>query len=149
VSIDVSHGCGHFPGGSFARWRRAVAKAAGIPLPLMDGYGAEPAALARGLAVDSEPWDVRRWVEEVIACLPIPWSTFAHDPIVPLLNTPDDDGGIAAVACGSLADRLEQLLALLTDGPGDDVDRLRARTRTFIDGLRRAAVAGEDVTLSG
>lgn len=63
------------------------------------------------------------------------------DPITTLLNHSDCDGEIAARDCLPLAERLEGILPLL-DGYN------RETAQRFIDGLRAAATANEDVVFA-
>jgi hypothetical protein len=64
-----------------------------------------------------------------------PWPQ--NDALVTLLDHSDCDGSIVAKECAPLANRLEQLLPKLT-GWGE-------QTQQFINGLRAAAEADEDV----
>lgn len=68
------------------------------------------------------------------------------DPLTVLLNHSDCDGEIAASLCGPLADRLAGLLPKMPeDRPLGGAPR---RTGTFIEGLRRAAAAGQPVVFA-
>lgn len=76
----------------------------------------------------------------------IKWSTLAPSPLHILLNHSDCDGEIKAADCAPIADALEQLLPLLpTEDGGGHIGVWREKTQAFIDGLRRAAAAGEAV----
>lgn len=68
----------------------------------------------------------------------ISWDTLAPDPLHVLLSHSDCDGEIEWRDCAPLASRLEQLLPRVSED-------WRDRTRQFIDGLREAAEARENV----
>lgn len=72
----------------------------------------------------------------------VDWPTFQAEPLVVLLNHSDADGSIPSAVCDVLANRLAALLP--------DIESIfrwpdQQLTQRFIDGLRRAAAAGEDV----
>jgi hypothetical protein len=116
MGLDISHGCWHGAYSAFWRWRAMLADAIGMDLDQMAGYGGERE-----------------------------WPTKTVEPLVVLLDHSDCDGWIPWQDCGPLADRLEVILAAL---PEDDWGHLadpHAKTRRFIDGLREAAAAREDV----
>ncbi len=155
MGLDTSHDCWHGPYSAFSRWRIAIAQAAGIPLMLMDGFHERPSPEAMKWAAPRDggpecrsPYgpSLHRWCSRVDALLPISWDSLRPDPIHALLNHSDCDGEILAADCGPIADRLAELLPLLPDVfAGERVGVWRDKTQTFIDGLRRAAAAGEDV----
>jgi hypothetical protein len=91
----------------------------------------------RGEAYYELPWEMfedKNYLGE--------WDAIpGDDPLLFLLVHSDCDGVIHPQHGAHLADRLEQLLPLL-DGA---VYRARENTERFIDGLRKAAAAGEDV----
>jgi hypothetical protein len=105
------------------RWRRALAKAAGIP--------------------DLEAhWDK----------LNDPTYLQPQRPLMVLLNHSDCDGIIESKDCGPLADDLESILGKIDDQAWSDyggappwVARDAQLAQQFIKGLRAAAAAGEDV----
>jgi hypothetical protein len=75
------------------------------------------------------------------------WAEGHYDdqliPINVLMNHSDCDGEIAAEVCGPLADALE---ALVKHMPQRGIyDEKRPATERFINGLRKAAAAGESV----
>ena len=121
MGLTVSHGCFSNPYSLFHWWRCAIAAAGGIPLERMEGFMSEEEG-------------------ETIA-----WSCLDPDVLHILLSHSDCDGFIAAKDCGPLADRLEEILPLLSDDPGEDV---QTPTKLFIRGLRLAASKQEDVIFS-
>jgi hypothetical protein len=118
MGLDTSHDCWHGPYSSFMSWRKAVAKAAGIP-------------------------DLRgHWAK-----LSDPTYRQPQRPLMVLLNHSDCDGKIESKDCGPLADDLESILSKLDDrAPYQWSDY--ALAQRFIKGLRAAAAAGEDVEFS-
>jgi hypothetical protein len=91
-------------------------------------------------------WDMLAyWALDVDDELPLPWSLFEGDALVPLLNHSDCEGEIAHEHLHPLAVRLEGLLVKLDemgDG-GGHVGGFGDKTRTFIAGLMCAHEAGE------
>lgn len=156
MGLDVSHGCWRGAYSAFHRWRSQLAKLAGIPLPLLEGYYKEPypdsmewAQPREGGPLCGDPRGplLYHWVEDITAVLPLEWWPWRDDPLVALLDHSDCDGEIDAADCEPLARRLEELLPLLAeleDDPGH-VGNWVAKTQRFIDGLRAAAAAGEAV----
>ena len=118
MGLDTSHDCWHGAYSAFNRWRTALCEVA--------GYGAlEERA---GYVTGGKPWP-------------------KGDVLVELLMHSDCDGSLAADICAPLADRLESLLPALEikgDG-GGHLGGYAEKTRTFIEGLRAAAEAGEPV----
>jgi len=157
MGLDTSHGCWHGAYSAFMRWRTEIAKASGIPLMLMDGFHRCPpdfhplvqAAKEHRARPDfsGSGYDpLAYWALDVDDLLPLSWDMFKGHPLVPLLNHSDCDGIIASSDCGPLADCLESLLDKLPATPaGGHIGDWRVKTQAFIDGLRRAAAAGEDV----
>jgi hypothetical protein len=130
VGLDTSHGCWNGPYTGFQRWRQELARAAGYKV------NRQPNVL-RGEAYYELPWDEfeeKNYLGE--------WDSIpGDDPLMFLLVHSDCDGVVHPQHGVHLADRMEQLLPLLDDG----VYRVRENTERFIDGLRKAAAAGEDV----
>jgi hypothetical protein len=128
VGLNTSHGCWDGTYGGFQRWRRELARAAGYPVNEQPGIGEPYYEL---------PWDQfedKNFLGE--------WDSIpGDDPLMFLLVHSDCEGAIRPEHGVHLAGRLEQLLPLVDE----DVYRVREDTERFIDGLRKAAVAGEDV----
>ncbi len=139
MGLDTSHDCWHGAYSAFMRFRTEVAKAAGIPLRLMQGFYSPPddnlversklrasmlvpsgggmmatrETLMAALADSAKRGDAGRWhlwASNFMDCLPLSWDYFADDPLVSLLNHSDCDGEIPADECGPLADRMEELM---------------------------------------
>jgi hypothetical protein len=153
MGLDCSHDAWHGAYSAFMRWRRKLAEVAGLPpLELMEGfYGSLNEStgvptLYHGMSTgepaygpDSEPF-----MAELDRRLPIRWDCLKPSPLHELLYHSDCDGEIAADRCGPIADALEALIPMLPEGdaPGHIRD-WRDKTQQFVDGLRRAAAAGE------
>lgn len=76
--------------------------------------------------------------------LPIRWDCLKDRPLHILLYHSDCDGEIAQEDCGPIADDLESLLPLLPDEEAaGHIGHWRTKTQAFIDGLRKAAAAGQ------
>lgn len=121
MGLTVSHGCFNAPYSSFNALRFEIARVIGIPLEQMEGYYAKK---------EGEP---------------IEWTSLEPDIIHVLLNHSDWEGSIAAKDCMPLAERLEELLPLLSDAPEADA---RTPIIQFIKGLRLAAAKKEDIEFS-
>jgi hypothetical protein len=159
MGLDTSHGCWHGAYSAFHRWRCKLAEVAGFPpLQLMDGFfdpqefWCSPPGVGRLLRPTDPPerdGPLHVWshaMEQAFARLPITWDRFEHDPLSKLLHHSDCNGIIEAADCGPIADRLADLLPLLPPGEGGGhIGDWRAKTQAFINGLRKAAAAGEDV----
>jgi len=138
------------------RWRREIAKAAGLPpLQFMDGfYGyrdithndAQSAVQALGFAEE------HKWASEILQSFyfgcnfPIKWECLKPSPLHKLLDHSDCEGNIISSECAGIANALEELLPELPEEScGGHIGNWREKTQTFIDGLRLAAKLGEDV----
>jgi len=77
------------------------------------------------------------------------WGSFVpgDDPLLYLIVHSDCDGVIHPEQAVHIARRLESLLPLLDDKEaiGHIRPSMRAKTQAFIDGLRAAVKAGEDI----
>lgn len=148
MGLDTSHGCWHGAYSAFHRWRQKIAEVAGLPpLELMEGfYGKLDSASLPTLYHGSDTRRQDGYLRDLDSRLPIKWAALRPDPALHfLLSHSDCEGEIPANVCGPLADRLTELLPLLTGNLGGHIGDLREKTQTFIDGLRSAAEAGEAV----
>lgn len=154
MGLDTSHDCFHGAYSAFMRFRQQLAKAAGIPLPLMEGFYDRPypqsmewIAPRDGGPACGDPLGplLHRWAETVDGALPLRWDLFEADPLTILLNHSDCDGDIAAEDCAPLADRLAELKPSMPTGGHGHLPDPQAATQQFIDGLRLAASNGEAV----
>jgi hypothetical protein len=151
MGLDTSHDCWHGAYSAFMRWRQAVAMAAGLPpLDLMEGFygslyrddGASLPTLYHGFKHTDD-----RYLERIDSGLPISWDCLKPSPLHELLSHSDCDGEIPWESCGPIADALEALLPEM-EGMGDlggHIGDAKAKTQTFIDGLRAAYTARENV----
>jgi hypothetical protein len=136
MGLDTSHDAWHGPYSAFSRWRDTVARAAGYSvISTKDGTG---------------------WVHDEVD---LPWHMFRHenymgewgngpvieDPLLYLIVHSDCDGVIHPSEGVHIAARLEQLLPSIPEELPTRPDWIRDKTQRFIDGLRLAAKAGEDV----
>ena len=131
MGLDTSHGCWHGAYSAFTRWRSKLAELAGYP-PKPDG----------------KPWDYTGidWTRYTPANIQGEWEREEADPLMYLLAHSDCDGVIHPAQGLPLAKRLEGLLPLLPEASDQGhIGNWRETTQDFIDGLRRAAEAGEDV----
>lgn len=151
MGLDTTHDAWHGGYMAFNEWRRTLADAAGIPLDLMEGFYEPPEETSMMWAAPREGGpmcgshygpSLHSWITKAIRYVPISWEIIKPDPLVVLLDHSDCEGDIPAEYCAPLADRLEELLPNIPDG---GVWNWPGLTRRFIDGLRRAAVAGEAV----
>lgn len=118
MGLDTTHDCWHGAYSSFHRWRAKIASVIGVNLDSMEGFCKTGGR---------------------------PWSLLGDDVIVKLLNHSDCDGELPHDICGPLADRLEGLLPHLLGDGGGHIGNYQEKTKMFIDGLRRAAKAKENV----
>lgn len=126
MGLDTSHDCWSGPYSAFQRWRNTLAVAAGYKLAEGE-YGVKTVDLLWDMIEDKNyqgEWD----------------SPPGDDPLLYLLVHSDCDGVIHPEHGVHIAARLEQLLPKL-----DGDEWATGRTRQFIDGLKAAAKAGEDV----
>jgi len=107
-------------------WRKAVAKAAGMP-PLEHMFGFYDPNEDKRVLTDYKP---------------IPWESLTPRPLHLLLNHSDCDGMLRWEDCAAIADDLESIIDDL-DAKGPFCDREKAAN--WIRGLRAAAKAKEDV----
>ena len=135
MGLDTTHGCWHGSYGAFSRWRAELARVA--------GYEQREPTL-RDPSRYVLPWDMfkpENYQGE--------WNGFVpgDDPLLYLLAHSDCDGVIHPEQGVHIATRLEQLLPMLDDKEtvGHITPHMRGKTQTFIDGLKAAHKAGEDV----
>jgi hypothetical protein len=143
MGLDTTHDCWHGAYSAFSRWRDALAHAAGYTFHEMkDGYGRLNPDLDWGNIEAKIGKDLLgKW-----DAIPVrPDGT--PDPLIILLAHSDCEGELQVEFLPALANRLKELLPRLEelgDG-GGHVGSYVEKTQTFIDGLGRAAAAGENV----
>lgn len=139
MGLDTSHGCWHGAYSAFARWRNKLAEVAGYEIAevkFRDSMFTHECALVDYGHISSD---------ETMG----DWAQTPADPLLVLIAHSDCDGWIRARDAGPLADRIAELLPLLPDEAGvGHIRHWRDTTQRFIDGLRAAAEAGEDVVFS-
>lgn len=141
MGLNVSYGCWNGSYSSFNRFREAVAAAANIPLPIMDGFHDDAVEFLR-----SNDGVLAR---ALVKCVPLKWDTLAPDPIHALLNHSDCDGIIEARYTLPLAVRLEDLATAMKGTRGANDLRDHADDAfAFAAGCRKANAAGECLTFS-
>ena len=138
MGLDTTHGCWHGAYSAFTRWRNTIAVAAGYQL--MDPT---PEEQEQGY---HSRYTMIEWSGVVPENFQGEWWRTPPDPLIVLIAHSDCDGVIHPAQAKPLADRLEELLPKLPAGDGGGhIGDWRAKTRQFIDGLRAAAEADEDV----
>jgi hypothetical protein len=140
MGLWASHGCWDAGAYSaFTRWRNEVARAAGYKIkdPTDDDKAA--GTYAPYIDIHWEAFEPKNYQGE--------WdSPPGDDPLLFLIVHSDCDGVIHPEQGIHIAARLEQLLPLLDESKaGGHIASMRGRTQEFIDGLRKAAAAREDV----
>lgn len=154
MGLDTTHNAWHGAYSAFMRWRKEIARAAGIPpLELMEGFftpqrkesdsfGQIPTFYLGPRVDDLTASSIKRLEER----LPIMWDSLKPSPLHELLYHSDCDGEIPAESCGPIADALEALLPNMATGDaGGHIGDWTKKTQQFIDGLRAAAAKGEPV----
>jgi len=141
MGLDTSHDCWHGAYSAFTRWRHHIATVAGyrIITPTREDI------LAGGIHmsyvdIDWDIFNAENYQGE--------WDDgpFIDDALLHLIVHSDCDGVIHPKHARPLADRLEGLLPKLDEGQsGGHIWSMREVTQQFIDGLRKAAAADEDV----
>lgn len=142
MGLDTSHDCWHGAYGAFSRWRHQVAEAAGYAVwPVIH----DDARMNNGMGYGRDTVMID-WGHITEANLQGEWEQTPADPLLVLIAHSDCDGVIHPAQAGPLADRLTELLSSLPDGSGGGhIGDWREKTQRFIDGLRAAVEAGEDV----
>lgn len=128
MGLDVSHDCWHGAYSAFSRWRDQLARAAGYEIAKVD----------TGSFMGLQDTVLIDWGHIVDENYLGEWHQTPADPLIVLIAH--------SAQAGPLADRLAELLPLMPEGeaPGH-VRHWRNTTQQFIDGLRAAVEAGEDV----
>ena len=156
MGLDISHDCWHGAYSAFMRWRSHIAAAAGLPpLRMMEGIwekDPECTIYGSGDGLGSVRDAILERLGQVVYCaLPIRWASLKPMPLFELLHHSDCDGFIPAASCGPIADDLQSIVnsgALDGQDLGGHIGDIKEKTQTFIDGLRAASDAKEDVRFS-
>lgn len=151
MGLDTSHNCWHGAYSAFMRWRREVAKLAGLPpLELMEGFFDEVSAINNPFfethkAECSQGFNVNS-PESIWKRLPIKWEALKPSALHILLYHSDCDGEIKWQDCNAIADALETVCVKMKDeDAGGHIGHWKAKTRQFVDGLRLAASNHENI----
>jgi hypothetical protein len=136
MGLDTSHNCWHGAYGSFSRWRDELARVAGYEF--------------RQLESEFKPFPDVDWDKYHADLINGPlmgrWDETPEDPLLVLIVHSDCDGWIYHAQTKALADRLTELLPLLSDAnAGGHIGHWHEKTQQFIDGLLLAHELGEDV----
>jgi hypothetical protein len=128
MGLDTSHNCWHGSYSAFSRWRDKLAEAAGYAFTV-EGRDT--------IMLDWGHIEEKNYFGE--------WDKDPSDPLILLIAHSDCEGVIKAKHTAILADRLAELLPLLEGDGGGHIGLYRDKTKQFIDGLRAAHAANEDV----
>lgn len=144
MGLDTSHDCWHGSYGAFNRWREMIARVSEFPpLPLMEGF------FEKGSHLDTFKDYAERYENLgsiYYDSLPIKWESLKPSPLHILLHHSDCDGELRWQDCGAIALELEKLMPKLPKSEaGGHIGNWRDKTQTFIDGLREAEAAKENV----
>jgi len=139
MGLWVSHECWTGAYSAFSRWRERLARTAGYTVAKVTWEDADT-------FMNGHDFVLIDWGHVTNEQLMGDWDETPADPLLVLIAHSDCEGVIHPAQAGPLADRLTELLPLLPD----EVDRghigdWRTKTQAFIDGLRAAVEAGEDV----
>jgi len=142
MGLWVSHECWTGAYSAFSRWREQLARTA--------GYTVAKVTWEDGDVFDNNrDWVLIDWGHITNAHLMGEWDETPADPLLVLIAHSDCEGVIHPAQAGPLADRLTELLPLLPDEADlGHIGAWRPKTQAFIDGLRAAVEAGEDVEFS-
>jgi len=152
MGLDCTHDCWHGSYSAFNRWRDKLAEVAGYTFsPCGDPFethGMKVIALSR-LQPDLDWGNIEKTIgRDLLGKWPqIPVRPDGTpDPLIILLAHPDCEGELQWEFLDDLANRLEDLLPELEglDG-GGHVGNYSKTTQRFIDGLRHASEARENV----
>lgn len=131
MGLDTSHNCWHGAYSAFTRWRHELARVAGYQVARLEGQTHDTTLIDWGHIVDENYYGE--------------WDALPSDPLILLIAHSDCEGVIHPQHAQLLADRLAELLPLLSGDGGGHIGDYRTKTEQFIAGLRDAAAKGEDV----
>ena len=134
MGLDTSHDAWHGAYSAFDRWRNKIAEVA--------GYAVWPVQNEHGILKDTVMIDWGHIIEDNLMGK---WEKPPEDPLIILIAHSDCEGEIQTEHCHALADRLVGLLPDLANEQdvGGHIGNYVDKTKTFIEGLRRAANAKE------
>lgn len=140
MGLDTSHDAWHGAYSSFGGWRREVAIAAGL---IQKNETLFPKAYYDPDEMRDSPLDWDK-LNKQTDCMGV-WYEEPEDPIFYLINHSDCEGVIQFQHLLPLADRLEKLVPLVDNQDFHFTDWQESKTQRFVDGLRAAYDAGEDL----
>jgi hypothetical protein len=142
MGLWVSHDCWTGAYSAFSRWREQLARSAGYTIAKVTWEDGD-------VFVNGRDYVLIDWGHVTPAQLMGEWDQTPADPLLVLIAHSDCEGVIHPAQAGPLADRLTELLPLLPEEIAlGHIGDWRMKTQAFIDGLRAAAEAGEDVEFS-
>jgi hypothetical protein len=138
MGLDTTHDAWHGAYSAFSRWRDKLAEVAGYEIAKVEVDNFGTPVLRPTVLIDWGHIVEKNYYGE--------WDAPPADPLIYLIAHSDCDGLLHPPAAMALAERLTELLPLLPEGDAvGHIGNWRDKTQTFIDGLRAAAAAGEDV----
>lgn len=149
MGLDTSHECWHGAYSAFMRWRRMIAKVAGLPpLDLMQGFYTEEGGLHNPFYKQHEYDKEHNFLhsESIWKSFPISWDCLRPSPLHKLLHHSDCEGHINWSDTKPIADALKKILPKIpADDAGGHIGNWKDKTQKFIDGLMAAHEAKERV----
>lgn len=139
MGLEITHNCYGGPFSHFHRWRTEIGRVAGYPTEIRRVDFGGVRQLEENLKIDQTALPPNYAQGE--------WEHLPADPLMVLLVHSDCDGRIKADHCAPLADALEPLVPKLA-GCAEERRTDAGAAKGFIDGLRAASAAGEDVEFS-
>ncbi|WPH57789.1 hypothetical protein [Mycobacterium phage WXIN] len=140
MGLDISHGAWRGAYSAFSRWRDELAEAADYYIPKLDPEEQNGRKL---VCIDWARWPMDGYYDPPYIPCRIDGTP---DPLLLLVAHSDCEGIIQHRFLDALANRLEELLPRVDGVEGfGHIGDYGDKTRTFIEGLRRAIEAGEDL----
>lgn len=137
MGLDVTYDCWSGSYGSFNVFRQEIAQVIGVPLELMENFYNEERI--RGLLKEGVTPATFEYLEMYLfKWIPIKWESLKYDPLFILLDHSDCDGNIEVKDQLPIAERLEAIADLLSDGTDKIKWNMREKAKQFAFGLREA-----------
>jgi len=132
VGLSTTYNCFEGSYSYFNEWRNAIALASGYKIESFDYFGNKYfyPVLNEKICTKEHKMGI--------------WEKAPKDILIILLAHLDCDGIIQSKYCSSLADRLEEILKILSEETPSFYNK-RITTQLFIEGLRKAAKDGADI----
>lgn len=149
MGLDISHDCWHGAYSAFMRWRKMIARAAGLPpLELMEGFFNPNEVLENPFFMPLTYGDetTKSRLKDLAGYLPISWECLKPNPLYILLHHSDCEGEIGWEDCIWIAKELENLMQNIPDEDGGGhIGNYKEKTQKFIDGLKLASSQKENI----